>query len=70
MRDPEAALMFRNSSPSNRASLTSKLVAALPEAEDYLDTIAAEAENEAQKNARNPERLLALIRDTRLLSRA
>jgi geranylgeranyl pyrophosphate synthase len=70
MRDPEAALMFRNSSPSNREALTSKLVAALPEAEDYLDTIAAEAENEAQKNARNPERLLALIRDTRLLSRA
>jgi geranylgeranyl pyrophosphate synthase len=70
MRDPEAALMFRNSSPSNRAALTSKLVAALPEAEAYLDTIAAEAENEALKNARNPERLLALIRDTRLLSRA
>ena len=70
MRDPEAALMFRNSSPSNREALTSKLVAALPEAEDYLDTLAAEAENEAQKNARNPERLLALIRDTRLLSRA
>jgi geranylgeranyl pyrophosphate synthase len=70
MRDPEAALMFRNSSPSNRAAFTSRLVAALPEAEDYLDTVAAEAEHEARQNARNAERLLALVRDTRLLSRA
>ena len=69
MRDPEAAL-FRNSSPSNRAVLTSKLVAALPEAEDYLDTVATEAEREARKEACNPEGLLALIRHTRLLSRA
>jgi geranylgeranyl pyrophosphate synthase len=70
MRDPEAAYLFRNSSPSNRAALTAKLVDALPEAEDYLDTVAAEAESEALKEARNPEGLLALIRNTRLLSRA
>jgi geranylgeranyl pyrophosphate synthase len=70
MRDPEVALMFRNSSPANRAAFTLKLVEALPEAETYLDGVAAEAENEARKNARHPERLLALIRDTRLLSRA
>jgi geranylgeranyl pyrophosphate synthase len=70
MRDPEVAYLFRNASASNRAALTKKLVGALPEAEDYLDTVAAEAETEARKNARNPERLLALIRDTRLLSRA
>jgi ABC-type nitrate/sulfonate/bicarbonate transport system substrate-binding protein len=70
MRDPEVAYLFRNASASNRAALTKKLVEALPEAEDYLDTVAAEAETEARKNARNPERLLALIRDTRLLSRA
>lgn len=70
MRDPEVAQMFRNSSPANRDALTAKLVAALPEAEDYLDTVAAEAEREVRANARNPDRLLALIRDTRLLSRA
>lgn len=70
MRDPEVALMFRNASPANRVAFTARLVAALPEAEDYLDTLAAEAEFEARRNARNPERLLALIRDTRLLSRA
>jgi geranylgeranyl pyrophosphate synthase len=70
VRDPEAALLFRNASPENRTALTEKLVKALPEAENYLDGVAAEAETEALMNAKNPERLLALIRDTRLLSRA
>jgi geranylgeranyl pyrophosphate synthase len=70
VRDPETALLFRNASPENRAALTAKLVEALPEAENYLDGVAAEAETEALMNARYPERLLALIRDTRLLSRA
>ena len=70
VRDPETALLFRNASPENRAALTAKLVEALPEAEDYLDGVAAEAATEALMNARGPERLLALIRDTRLLSRA
>jgi geranylgeranyl pyrophosphate synthase len=70
VRDPEAALLFRNASPENRDALTEKLVEALPEAENYLDGVAAEAETEALLNAKNPERLLALIRDTRLLSRA
>jgi geranylgeranyl pyrophosphate synthase len=70
VRDPETALLFRNACPENRAALTAKLVEALPEAENYLDGVAAEAETEALMNARYPERLLALIRDTRLLSRA
>jgi geranylgeranyl pyrophosphate synthase len=70
VRDPETALLFRNANPQNRAELTERLVAALPDAEDYLDGVAAEAESEALANARYPERLLALIRDTRLLSRA
>jgi geranylgeranyl pyrophosphate synthase len=70
VRDPGTALLFRNASPENRAALTEKLVEALPEAENYLDGVAAEAETEALMNATNPERLLALIRDTRLLSRA
>jgi geranylgeranyl pyrophosphate synthase len=70
VRDPETALLFRNASPANRAALTAKLFEALPEAEKYLDGIAAEAEAEALSNAKNPERLLALVHDTRLLSRA
>jgi geranylgeranyl pyrophosphate synthase len=70
VRDPEAALLFRNASPENRDALTAKLVGALPEAEEYLDDVAREAETEALTNARHPERLLALIHDTRLLSRA
>ncbi len=70
IRDPETALLFRNTSPSTRGALTRKLVEALPEAERCLDQIAAEAEAEAVAQARYPERLLALIRDTRLLSQA
>jgi geranylgeranyl pyrophosphate synthase len=70
VRDPETALLFRNANPQDRADLTQKLVDALPEAEDYLDQIAAEAETEALANGKYPERLLALIRDTRLLSKA
>jgi geranylgeranyl pyrophosphate synthase len=70
VRDPETAMMFRNASPENRVSLTERLVQALPDAERYLDGVAAEAETEALSNARYPERLLALIRDTRLLSSA
>ena len=70
VRDPRTALLFRNANPRNRAALTEKLVEALPEAEIYLDQIAAEAENEALANSRYPERLISLIRDTRRLSKA
>jgi geranylgeranyl pyrophosphate synthase len=70
VRDPKTALLFRNSSPRNRAALTQKLVEALPEAEMYLDALAAEAESEAVANSRYPDRLISLIRDTRLLSKA
>ncbi len=56
--------------PQNRAALTEKLVEALPEAEIYLDQIAAEAEAEALAHSKYPERLISLIRDTRLLSKA
>jgi len=70
VRDPETAALFQNGNASNRGLLTRKLVEALPDAEDYLDQLAAEAEAEALANAKYPERLLALIRDTRLLSRA
>lgn len=70
VRDPETAALFRNANARNRTLLTRKLVEALPDAEDYLDLLATEAEAEAHANAKSPERLLALIRDTRLLSRA
>ena len=70
VRDPQAALLFRNASPQNRVELTEKLVQALPEAEAYLDQLASEAETEALANSTYPERLLSLIHDTRLLSKA
>lgn len=70
VRDPKTSLLFRNASPRNRAALTQKLVEALPEAEIYLDQLAAEAEAEAVNNSKYPERLISLIRDTRLLSKA
>ncbi len=70
IRDPETAALFRNANPQNRTALTQKLVEALPEAEVYLDQLAAEAEAEALANSKYPERLLSLIHDTRLLSRA
>lgn len=70
VRDPQTAVLFRNSNPQNRAALTRKLQEALPEAENYLDQVAAEAEAEALANSQYPERLISLIRDTRLLSRA
>jgi geranylgeranyl pyrophosphate synthase len=42
-RNLNTALLFRNASPSNAAEITDQLVLALPEAETYLNKIAAEA---------------------------
>ena len=70
VRDPETAILFRNSNPQNRSVLTRKLQEALPEAENYLDQIATEAEAEALAHSNYPDRLISLIRDTRLLSKA
>jgi geranylgeranyl pyrophosphate synthase len=69
-RDLNTALLFRNASLENASEITDQLMLALPEAENYLDKIAAEAEGEALANARFPERLIALIQHTRALSRA
>jgi geranylgeranyl pyrophosphate synthase len=69
-RDLKTAVLFRNASVENAAEITDQLMLALPEAENYLDKIAAEAEQEALANARFPERLMALIQHTRALSRA
>jgi len=70
VRDPETALLFRSADPKARPALTRRLVETLPQAETYLDQLAAEAEAEALANSRYPERLIALVRDTRLLSKA
>ena len=48
---------------------TPVVVAKLPEAENYLDEIAEEARKKAQAFASNPLPLLALIEQTRQLSR-
>lgn len=68
IRDPEVALLFRNPTPEGLQILLGKMEAALPVAEKYLDGIAAEAEAEAVRVARAPERLIALVRNTRRLS--
>ena len=44
-------------------------VASLPEAEAYLDRIAEEGRTEARSMAANPAPLIALIEQTRQLSR-
>jgi geranylgeranyl pyrophosphate synthase len=67
-RDLTTALLFRNASQENAAEIMDQLMLALPEAESYLDKIAAEAETEALANARFPERLIALVQHTRALS--
>jgi geranylgeranyl pyrophosphate synthase len=68
-RDPETAILFRSKSRDTINALTERLALALPEAEDYLDKIAAEAEAEALAYAKFPERLVALIQVTRALSK-
>jgi len=68
-RDLNTALLFRNASSENAAENTERLMMALPDAELYLDKVAAEAETEALQNARFPERLLGLVQHTRALSK-
>ena len=68
IRDPETALLFRNPTPEGLQQLLGKLEEALPAAEAYLDSIAAEAEAEAVRVAPHPEGLIKLVRNTRRLS--
>lgn len=46
----------------------SRITGALPEAEKYLDKLAAQAEAEALAQGRFPEGLVDLVRHTRALS--
>lgn len=70
IRDPETAILFRNPNSESIRLVTDRLLAALPDAEDYLDRVAAEAEAEALTCAKYPQHLIALVRDTRLLSKS
>lgn len=70
MRSPGTALLFRNAGPGTFLQIAQALRRALPEAEAYLDRLAAEAEAEATRHAPYPKRLLDLLRHTRALSAA
>jgi geranylgeranyl pyrophosphate synthase len=69
IRDPETARQFRNPSAAATEALLSKIADALPRAEQYLDQLVEEAVAEARSNAKDPSRLIALVNDTRTLSR-
>lgn len=70
VRHPETALLFRQGGPKASRALAPRLADALPEAEEYLDKIAGEAETEAAANAIYPDLLIELVHYTRLLSGA
>lgn len=68
IRNPIVADMFENPTPQNYDKLAQAFHAKLPEAERYLDQLADEARTEAERFAKNPERLYVLIEETRRLS--
>jgi geranylgeranyl pyrophosphate synthase len=69
IKDPHAAMLFRNPSEQNRRELAIIMDSKLSEAEGYLDSVAKEANAEALLHASQPEPLFALVRETRKLSR-
>ena len=69
VRDPRAAALFGNGTVGSHRALRRKFAASLPEAEAYLDGVAAEAMREARDKAQAPKILLRLIAHTRRLSR-
>jgi geranylgeranyl pyrophosphate synthase len=69
IRDPAAARIFCDAKGGDLAELGRYFVAQLPEAENYLDKIAEEGRTEARSFAVNPAPLIALIEQTRQLSR-
>ena len=70
VRDPKVAALFRQAGPKNYEPLMSAMAGALPEAEIYLDSLAAEARREAIANATDPRKLLALLQHVRSLSKS
>jgi geranylgeranyl pyrophosphate synthase len=69
IRDPVAAKLFCDPEGGDLAELGRHFVAKLPEAEAYLDQIAEEGRTEARSFAVDPAPLIALIEQTRQLSR-
>ena len=70
IRDPQVAVLFRSKAHDSGPVLLNKFKAILPQAEDYLDELAREAEEEVKQNALFQERLIALIKYTRALSKS
>jgi geranylgeranyl pyrophosphate synthase len=68
LRDPRVATVFRSPPNGHARLLRKKFAAALPEAERYLDDLAAAAIDEALRHAQEPGRLVTLVRHTRALS--
>ena len=68
IRDPAVAAMFRDSAAADLGRLAEAFELKLPEAEHYLDRIAAEAREEARHCAADPTPLFALVDQTRELS--
>jgi geranylgeranyl pyrophosphate synthase len=70
MRDPDTAVLFRTADGATFSDISRRLRHALPDAEAYLDQLAADAEGEAVRHASYPELLVDLVRHTRNLSAA
>jgi geranylgeranyl pyrophosphate synthase len=70
VREPRVAALFEHRENGARGALRRKFAAALPAAERVLDRIAADDTEEARRHAAHPAPLLALIRQTRALSRS
>jgi geranylgeranyl pyrophosphate synthase len=69
IRDPAIASLFRYPTDEGREKLARALSGALPQAEQKLDELAAQARREAIENAEHPTDLLTLIEYTRGLSK-
>jgi len=71
IRDSRIRTLFCKPHPSDRELdvIGAAMRAKLPEAEEYLDKLAAQAKEEAQSRSPNPAPLFALIEHTRELSR-
>jgi geranylgeranyl diphosphate synthase type I len=68
IQDPRAAVEFRSPAGAHREELSRAMRAALPRAEECLDTLAHEAIVEARSVARDPRPLELLVGYTRSLS--
>ena len=68
LREPRVAALFRAPSNGNAPRLRRKFAEVLPQAERYLDDLAADAVSEAVRNAERAEALITLVRHTRALS--